>query len=70
MEELDRIGSALASGVENAIAFVTSKRVLSMLAAYGAMQAGLPPELAAGSGGALIAGFTITDALGKGKGAK
>ena len=70
MEALTRIGAALAGGTENVIAFVTSKRVLSMLAAYGAMQAGLPPELAAAGGGTLVAGFTVTDALGKGKGAK
>ncbi len=70
-ETLTRVGTSLASGVENVIAFATSKRVLSILAAaVAAKYGGLPPELSTLGGTTLVAGFTITDALGKGKGAR
>ena len=70
-EALSQIGGSLANGVENVIAFATSKRVLSMVAAALAASFGVvSPQEAVIAGSILTAGFTATDAAGKGKGAR
>lgn len=68
---ISKIGSSMAQGIENVVAFATSKRVLSMVASAVAAQHGfVSPQDAVIAGSVLAAGFTATDAMGKGKGAK